>query len=381
MIAAPTIKRWHAVHKWTSLISILFMLTAFGSGLPLVFGEEIYRFEQWLAGDGNDADAGGGKSLSLDALINRAKQERPGAELQLMYRDRIDPRATYFSLGKTVDAPIIDSEFLRIDNATGEYLGAEFYAEGIMGFFLVLHTQLFMGFAGTLLLGFFALLFLLAIISGVVLYAPFMRNRSFAVIRIDKGKGRRWLDLHNSLGIVLLAWAFVVTATGVINTIDSPLIHFWLLNDLQQFTAHDPVSTNADGRLSSVQQALELTAKAIPDGQFSFVTFPGSEYSSDRHYLVFFSGATPVSSQLLKMAVINAYSGELIATPAMPWYITTLLLAQPLHFGNYGGIGLKIAWALLCMATIALLLSGLVLWWQKRYEIPELKPRALDSSA
>ena len=228
-----------------------------------------------------------------------------------------------------------------------------------MGFFLVLHTQLFMGFAGTLLLGFFALLFLLAIISGVVLYAPFMRNRSFAVIRIDKGKGRRWLDLHNSLGIVLLAWAFVVTATGVINTIDSPLIHFWLLNDLQQFTAHDPVSTNADGRLSSVQQALELTAKAIPDGQFSFVTFPGSEYSSDRHYLVFFSGATPVSSQLLKMAVINAYSGELIATPAMPWYITTLLLAQPLHFGNYGGIGLKIAWALLCMATIALLLSGL----------------------
>ena len=51
------------------------------------------------------------------------------------------------------------------------------------------------------------------------------------------------------------------------------------------------------------------------------------------------------------------------------------LLARPLHYGNYGGIGLKIAWALLCLATIALLLSGLALWWQKRRDPPELEPR------
>ena len=375
MLTATAVKRWHAVHKWSSLISLLFMLTAFGSGLPLVFGEEIYRLEQWLVAEAADAGAGNETALPLDALISRARQARPGTALQLIYRDRIDPRATYFALGKHVAAPLIDSEFLRIDNFSGEYLGAEFYAEGVMGFFLLLHTQLFMGLGGTLLLGLIGLLFLLALLSGVVLYAPFMRQRSFAVIRLDRGRRGRWLDLHNAAGIVLLTWAFVVGATGVVNTVDDLLIHYWLHNDLQQITAADPVTANATGRLTSVQRALELGAEALPDGEFNFMTFPGAEYSSDRHYLVFFNGLTPLSAQLLRVAVINAYSGELIATPAMPWYIIMPLLAQPLHYGNYGGIGLKIAWALLCLATIALLLSGLALWWQKRRDPPELEPR------
>ena len=375
MLTAAAVKRWHAVHQWSSLISLLFMLTAFGSGLPLVFGEEIYRLEQWLAAEAADAEAGNETALPLDALISRARQARPGTALQLIYRDRIDPRATYFALGKSVAAPLIDSEFLRIDNFSGEYLGAEFYAEGVMGFFLLLHTQLFMGLGGTLLLGLIGLLFLLALLSGVVLYAPFMRQRAFAVIRLDRSRRGRWLDLHNSAGIVLLTWAFVVGATGVVNTVDDLLIHFWLQNDLQPITADDPVTASATGRLTSVQRALELGAEAMPDGEFNFMTFPGAEYSSDRHYLVFFNGVTPLSSQLLRVAVINAYSGELIATPAMPWYIIVPLLAQPLHYGNYGGIGLKIAWALLCLATIALLLSGLVLWWQKRRDPPELEPR------
>ena len=39
-----------------------------------------------------------------------------------------------------------------------------------------------------------------------------------------------------------------------------------------------------------------------------------------------------------------------------------LLLAQPLHFGDYGGAPLKLVWALLDMATIVVLGSGLYLW-------------------
>lgn len=61
-----------------------------------------------------------------------------------------------------------------------------------------------------------------------------------------------------------------------------------------------------------------------------------------------------------------------IAAPDMPWYITMLLLSQPLHFGDYGGLGLKIAWALLDVGMIIVLWSGLVLWWRKRAEMPEI---------
>lgn len=49
----------------------------------------------------------------------------------------------------------------------------------------------------------------------------------------------------------------------------------------------------------------------------------------------------------------------------MPWYITALLLSQPLHFGDYGGMPLKIIWALLDLVTIVVLVSGVYLWWKR----------------
>ncbi len=50
----------------------------------------------------------------------------------------------------------------------------------------------------------------------------------------------------------------------------------------------------------------------------------------------------------------------------MPWYATALFMSQPLHFGDYGGLPLKIIWALFDIATIVLLINGLYLWWAKR---------------
>ena len=50
----------------------------------------------------------------------------------------------------------------------------------------------------------------------------------------------------------------------------------------------------------------------------------------------------------------------------MPWYVSTLLLSQPLHFGDYGGLPLKIIWAFLDLITIVVLISGLYLWLGRR---------------
>ncbi len=51
---------------------------------------------------------------------------------------------------------------------------------------------------------------------------------------------------------------------------------------------------------------------------------------------------------------------------ALPWYLTALLVSQPLHFGDYGGLPLKVLWALLDVATIVVLGSGVYLWLVRR---------------
>ena len=50
----------------------------------------------------------------------------------------------------------------------------------------------------------------------------------------------------------------------------------------------------------------------------------------------------------------------------LPWYLVALLVSQPLHFGDYGGLPMKVIWALLDLITIVVLGSGLYLWWAKR---------------
>jgi uncharacterized iron-regulated membrane protein len=50
----------------------------------------------------------------------------------------------------------------------------------------------------------------------------------------------------------------------------------------------------------------------------------------------------------------------------MPWYLRALEISRPLHFGDYGGMPLKIIWALFDVVAIVVLISGIYLWWKRR---------------
>jgi uncharacterized iron-regulated membrane protein len=69
---------------------------------------------------------------------------------------------------------------------------------------------------------------------------------------------------------------------------------------------------------------------------------------------------------LLKPALVDASTGELTDMREMPLYVKTLLVSQPLHFGDYGGVPLKIIWTLLDLISIVILGSGLYLWLSRR---------------
>jgi uncharacterized iron-regulated membrane protein len=73
-------------------------------------------------------------------------------------------------------------------------------------------------------------------------------------------------------------------------------------------------------------------------------------------------GDEDFSSRLYRPVLIDAQSGAITDRRSLPWYLTALLISQPLHFGDYGGQPMKLLWALLDLATIVVLVSGLYLW-------------------
>src|ERR1044072_8339557 len=118
----------------------------------------------------------------------------------------------------------------------------------------------------------------------------------------------------------------------------------------------------------------------------SFVAFLGTLLSSKSHYRAFLQGETPLTSRLLKPALMDAETGQLTDTRDMPWYVSTLFISQPLHFGDYGGMPLKVLWALLDILTIVVLVTGVYLWMRRRrsgvsVERAIARPAAIEASA
>jgi uncharacterized iron-regulated membrane protein len=56
-------------------------------------------------------------------------------------------------------------------------------------------------------------------------------------------------------------------------------------------------------------------------------------------------------------------------------------VSRPLHFGDYGGLPLKIIWALFDLVTIVILGSGLYLWLSRRASTEEAEQELVVSHA
>lgn len=356
-----TLKAWFLVHKWTSLVCTLFLLLVCITGLPLVFWEEISHL---TGADPEVAPAApGAQPANVDALVRKALAQYPG-DVPLFFGWDDHSPSVYVNTGARPDTPPPEMHTAVLHAYTGELLPAAQFNEGVMYFLYRLHTDVFVGLPGMLFLGAMALLFVVAIVSGLVLYGPFMRKLPFGTLRTGRSRRLAWLDLHNVLGIVTLAWALVVGLTGAINTLAQPLESAWQDEQLREFAEryeNRPTPTH----FSSLDAAIAKARAAEPAMTPAFVSFPGTGYSGNHHYGVFMHGNTPLTERLYRPVLIDVESGELTAQPQLPGYMTMLLLSQPLHFGDYGGMPLKILWALLDLLTIAVLVSGLYLWLRR----------------
>ncbi len=363
MLSAKTVKIWYAVHKWTSLVCTAFLLMLCVTGLPLIFyhelshllGDEIKTVDMPLETP----------KASLDSVVEAGLKKYPAEFVRFLYWDEDEPDLVYLTLVPSLDAPPDVFRSIAVDARTAEVLAEPKFDEGFLYFMLELHVDMFAGPYGMLFLGFMGLLFVASLVSGAVVYGPFMRKLDFGIVRKDRTARLKWLDLHNLLGIVTLMWALVVGGTGVINTLSDVVIKAWQYGQLAEMAAPYKGKPMPQ-KFASLDRAMDVAREAVPGMSPDFVAFPGSVFSSSHHYAVFMSGTTPLTSRLLKPALIDAETAKLTDSRDLPWYVTTLLVSQPLHFGDYGGMPMKVVWAVLDVITIIVLVSGLYLWLSRR---------------
>jgi len=375
MLGAKTIKIWYAVHKWTSLVCTVFLLLLCLTGLPLIFMHELSHL---LDGDVATAAAPPGTpKKSIDEIVSTAREKYPDEYVRFLIWDDHEPDLVFVTFVPSRYDTSDEFRSVAVDVHTGDV--HDFSLNKFLDIMLHLHVDLFAGFYGTLFLGLMGLLFVASLVSGAVLYGPFMRKLDFGVVRKGGATRLKWLDLHNLLGIVTLTWALVVGGTGVINTLAEVVLFAWQGGQLAEMVEpykDKPPAVN----FSSIGAAIETAHKAAPGMTPSFMAFPGPFFTSDHHYAVFMRGETPLTSRLLKPVLVDAETSEFTDSRSLPWWVTALLVSQPLHFGDYGGMPMKIIWAVLDVITIVVLGSGLYLWLSHRKRPIEERITELERS-
>lgn len=366
-LTVKTIKTWYLVHKWTSLICTLFLLMLCVTGFFLIFHHEI---DHAL---GNTVDppelaklAGTTTRVNRDEIVNAASIKGSPLKAKYVLVDPDEPDSFSVSLGKKVEDDAIDA-FYTYDNRTGKLLSEYPVNKGFMNLMFRLHVDLFAGLYGMLFLGLMGFLLLASVVSGVFLYGPFMKRTAFGTVRKSGSPRMKWLDVHNLLGIVTLIWLLVVGATGVINTLAMPIYGIWQLSIAELLVPYK--NTPPVKGPVSADRALAAAASATPDHELWWAAFPGNKYATPHHFIAYMRGKTPLTSKLITPVMVDAKTYQAVKTIERPWYVTALLVSQPLHFGDYGGLPLKIIWAALDILSIILIGSGLYLWI-KKFRIP-----------
>ena len=358
-----TIKAWAWLHKWSSLVCTAFMLLLCITGLPLIFHHEIgHLLGTEVEAREMPADT---PRLSLDKVLAIARAEHPDRVVQYASQPEDSPDLWFVTMTPT-PAPTDDFRSVAVDARTGEVYERPRVDQGFMWVMFKLHVDLFAGLPGMLFLGLMGFLLLVAIVSGAVLYSPFMRKLDFGTVRRERRARLKWLDLHNLLGIVTLVWLFVVGATGMLNTWADLMVKYWQHDQLSALLApYQGQPTVPLAERGSVQVGLDKALAQLPGKELSFVAFPGTAYSSPHHTTFFLRGNEPLSARLLQPVLVDARTLAVTSSPELPWYLTALLVSQPLHFGDYGGLPMQILWAVLDIASIIVLGSGLYLWLRK----------------
>jgi hypothetical protein len=268
------LRRWSWIHKWSSLVCTVFMLLLCLTGLPLIYRHEIGQLL------GNEVAAPAlapdlaGRRASLDEIVAAGRARYPDKVMMYMSQEADEPAFWFLTMGAHANDPTFVS--IAVDARTARYVAEPpIEGGGFLQLMFHLHVDLFAGVAGKLFLGCMGVLLLVAIVSGAVLYAPFMRKLDFGTVRHGRTARLRWLDLHNLLGIVTLVWAFVVGATGVVNTLADVLLDVWQRTEIAAMVAPyagmPPASTFST---ASMQASVTRAQAALPGMRVGFVAFP-----------------------------------------------------------------------------------------------------------
>jgi uncharacterized iron-regulated membrane protein len=228
-------------------------------------------------------------------------------------------------------------------------------------------------YAGVYVMGVAAVLYFLALVSGVVLLLPTLVKDFFAVRR-GKNRKRFWLDVHNVLGIASLPFHIVISLTAIVFAFHDQAYGALrgVVYGSQPLFAHPHPGTAPQPveRLLAPSALAERVRRAAPGAEPAELTYMDLEGPRPLVRAAIDSPRDIVQGARHGYVIVEPYTGAVLDTSMVPGrrgtYSALVTSFFTLHFGSYGGLLTRWAYFVSGLAGAVLFYTGNLLWIEKR---------------
>ena len=382
----PRSRYWFILHGWLALpIWVLLFFVCVTGTISVVSHEIVWLVDSRVRAT-NPADS---EPVGFDLMADAVRAEYPGAAM--MY---VNQRAPYLATSFFVGLPDAPYATAYVNQYTGEVQGM---IRGITfpEFMRSLHGWLLLPWdAGTsigyYLVGFLGVIMIALLVTGFMVHKRVFRTLHDPILRRNRGARVWWGDVHRLLGAWSIWFVASVGLTGI-----------WFLTQGILWDAEIPFEpfpeVIARGDVPVVQRgspppktlgfdaAIAAARTEIPDLQVKWLYAADGAFSP---VTVLGKQSFPLISDYAAAAQVNPYSGEVMKSRTVGELSAVGIIdnvADPLHYGSFGGLWSRAVWVLFGLALSTLVFSGMLVWMKRtaratfvpqEREAPALSPLA-----
>lgn len=359
----PAFKIFYKIHVYLGIFVALHLIVLTVSGSVLLFKDEIESLGGAPSENYSLPDSSA-KPLINDFFQNILKKYPNTRPLAYSLEEEA-PHIAQVRLAPNNGKEFRGSLRVYFNTFTGEEVAAPKKPNSFMDWLLRLHREFLLGSNGKIYVAFIGLLYAFSLISGFFIYGNFSKKTSYGDIR--QGSTRTGSsDLHRFLGVTTFAWGLLIGVTGLFLGLNSTLINLYQYAEIKKISAQ--YKAPAPSQLPSLDKVLASAQAALPQSSFDFMAFPDTQFSPPNSFLVLMHGNTAWTEKLVELVVVDATTGDFVEVRTLPWYLKFTMLSEPLHFGNYGGLTLKILWLILSLISLALPVLGIYIWYTRKFK-------------
>lgn len=360
------------IHQWIGLyvgivIAALSLTGAVAIFIPEIdaFLERKYKLEEI-----------GDSYVPMNGVITQVQLENPGFRVL----GAIPPAKATDPLILDIfhEAGASDTERIQvfIDPYTGAILGQKSHTNSLSNYLRQIHVRLMDAWWGRQIVGLAGVGLFVLCITGLLIYGQFMKKQVFGAIR-QKNIRILMADWHKMVGMAALLFNLMIAGTGAWLGLQ-PLFIKWL--DIKAPNAFARIEKISSPEIDMDKEydywnALQVAKSQINDFTITQV-IPSKngtntiELKGDAGHLPFEPHISKVVLDKTSLEVLDVYDIR-----KQPFSDKFYYMQEGLHFGRFGGIFLKITYALLAITSGVLSITGFFIYLIRKKKTSKEKER------